>query len=117
MEPLTVPGTLDSLPLITDYVLATTKLAQLNPQETYRLRLAVDEIAINIVTHGYAEVGLSGELTIQAHIKINKIIIQLIDKGMQFNPLHFSCQEKVITSPNDLSKEGGFGVLLALSRK
>ena len=115
MDSLTVPGNIDSLEKITAYVLTVAKNADLTHKETYRLRLAVDEIATNIVLHGYEKAGISGRLTIQAFIKINKIIIQLDDCGHPFNPSHNQCQEKLEITPDQWPREGGLGIFLALS--
>ncbi|HXV96967.1 MAG TPA: ATP-binding protein, partial [Anaerolineae bacterium] len=64
MEALTVPGTLDSLSVIGKYVLTAAATAGLDKKVSYRLRLAVDEIATNIITHGYDEANLEGVIKI-----------------------------------------------------
>ncbi|MEQ8963773.1 MAG: ATP-binding protein, partial [Coleofasciculus sp. C2-GNP5-27] len=61
LEPLTVSGTLDSLGAIAQYVLQAAQAANLDKKASYNLRLAVDEIATNIIIHGYEDVGLEGE--------------------------------------------------------
>ncbi|MGA9380780.1 MAG: ATP-binding protein, partial [Phormidium sp.] len=53
MEQLTVPGTLDSLSKISDYVLSAASAAGLDKKASYKLRLAVDEIATNVIVYGY----------------------------------------------------------------
>ena len=57
MESLTVSGTLDSLKTIAAYVLSAAENAGLEKKPAYKLRLAVDEIATNIIVHGYEEAG------------------------------------------------------------
>jgi anti-sigma regulatory factor (Ser/Thr protein kinase) len=49
MKSSTVPATLDSLGPIADYVMAAAAAAGLDRRASYRLRLAVDEIATNIM--------------------------------------------------------------------
>jgi len=116
MKALTVHGNLDSLNLLTNYVLETARLAQLNPKDTYRLRLAIDEIATNIIIHGYNAAGLSGKLTIRSYIKINKVLIQLEDSGQSFNPSQIAQCKKLAVSPGTSpQEEGGLGIFLALS--
>ena len=66
MKPITVPGTLASLSLIRDYARAAAAEAGLDKKRTYRLELAVDEIATNIVNHGYQEAGLTGDVVVRA---------------------------------------------------
>ena len=52
MQPLTLPGTLDALQPIRDYVKDLAKGAGLDDSAVYNLCLAVDEIATNVVLHG-----------------------------------------------------------------
>jgi len=113
MEPLTVPGNLDSLDNIRDYVKAAATASGLDKKATYHLVLAVDEIATNIVTHGYNEAGLSGEIVAQANIDAQNLTITLEDTAIPYDP-----QTQAI--PDDLDTPlaerpiGGLGVYLAL---
>ncbi|MFM7580154.1 MAG: ATP-binding protein, partial [Microcystaceae cyanobacterium] len=68
METLTVPGTLDSLAPIAEYVMAVATEAGLEKKAVYKLRLAVDEMASNIIIHGYEEAGLTGEIDLTARL-------------------------------------------------
>ena len=86
MDPLTVPGTLDSLETIREYVTAAATAASLDRRASYRLRLAVDEIATNIITHGYAEAGLKGMLDLQADIDEKVLTISIEDTGVAYDP-------------------------------
>jgi len=115
MEPITVPGNADSLELITAYVLNVASEAGLTNSETYRLRLAIDEIATNIITHGYAKTDEKRVLTVQGFIKINKIIVQVEDFGAPFDPTRAFCKHNIPLSSEQLSTEGGLGIFLALS--
>ncbi|HEY9797793.1 MAG TPA: ATP-binding protein, partial [Leptolyngbyaceae cyanobacterium] len=60
MKNLTVAGTLDSLDAIAKYVMAVAAATGLDKKTSYNLRLAVDEIATNIIIHGYEEAGREG---------------------------------------------------------
>ena len=55
MKPISFPGYLDSLEPITRLILQVAQEARLSAQQTYWLRLAVDEVVTNIITHGYAD--------------------------------------------------------------
>ena len=79
MNALTLPGTTESLLQVTRYVLDAAAQARLDERTTYHLRLAVDEIATNIVTHGYAEAGLTGSLTISTAVNERELTIYLDD--------------------------------------
>ena len=84
MEPLTVPGTLNSLGAVADYVKMAAAEAGLDKKVSYRLRLAVDEIATNIITHGYDEAGREGQLELQAVIGPEALTILIEDTGAAY---------------------------------
>jgi serine/threonine-protein kinase RsbW len=112
MEPLTVPGKLDSLSAIAKYVMSAATAAGLDKKAAYRLRLAVDEIVTNIIVHGYEEAGLEGDVYLDADLDEEKLTICVEDTGVKFDP---ASKE----DPGDLSQPlesrsmGGLGVYLA----
>jgi len=111
MPEKTFPGTLDSLEPVRDYVADAARAAGLDKSRTYRLCLAVDEIATNVVLHGYEEAGLTGEIVIDAAQEPDKLVIRLVDHGRPYDP--------DTTRTPDLEgslldrEEGGLGVFLA----
>ena len=112
-EPLIVPGSLDSLQAISDYIERAANKAKLDEKRRYLLKLATDEIATNIVVHGYIEAKLKGDIQVQIELTEEYLRITLIDSGEEYNPL----LEKL---PEDLEKTleeravGALGVYLAL---
>ncbi|HMT21810.1 MAG TPA: ATP-binding protein, partial [Promineifilum sp.] len=80
---------------------------------TYRLSLAVDEIATNVVLHGYADYNQEGDLTIWAEGDDAQLRIYLEDTGHPFDP-------RQVPRPHDLDRpleerrDGGLGIFLAL---
>ncbi|WP_230968365.1 ATP-binding protein [Nostoc sp. WHI] len=113
MELLTVPDSLNSLKAIADYVMAAAAAAGLNKKASYKLRLAVDEIATNIIVYGYKEAGHSGVLDLQAEFNEQTLTISMEDTGVPYD----SSQTEI---PNDLNQPleqrhiGGLGVYLAI---
>lgn len=87
MQPLIVPGVLNSLEAIAHYVKEAAAAANLDKKATYRLRLAADEIATNIITHGYEEAGLEGDLYIQATLEARALTVVIEDEAAPFEPL------------------------------
>ena len=77
LEPLTIPGRSEMLSQLMDYVVWAATAVGLGEQGIYRLSLAVDEIATNIVLHGYNSAGRSGNLTIWAETTAGQLIIVL----------------------------------------
>ena len=115
MEPLTVSGTLSSLKEIAAYVLSAATTAGLDKKSAYKLRLAIDEIATNIILHGYEEAGLTGDITLTSQLNKTSFTITLEDSAIPYDPCQHDCPDE-----EDLSQElhqrpiGGLGVLLAL---
>ena len=77
METLIVEGSLECLGKIAEYVISAATKAGLEEKASYKLRLAVDEIATNIITHGYEETGLEGKITVQAKIDDESLTIYI----------------------------------------
>lgn len=112
MEPLTVPGTLDALAPIRAYIRDAAGVAGLSSKRTYGLILAADEIATNIITHGYDEAGLSGEITVAAHIADGTLAVTLRDRAIPYNPLGEAPPDD-LDEPLEDRDIGGLGVFLA----
>lgn len=113
LEPLTVRGEPDNLSQLMDYVAWAAAASGLDEAATYRLSLAVDEIATNVVLHGYADYNRQGDLTIWAETNDEQLIICLEDTGHPFDP-------RQVPRPDDLDRpleerrDGGLGIFLAL---
>lgn len=113
MEPLNVPGTLDSLGAIADYVMSAAKEAGLDKKAAYKLRLAVDEIATNIVIHGYEEAGKQGDIDLNVQIEDQVLTVCLEDTGVQYDPSQKPEQDD-LDLPLEQRDIGGLGVYLAI---
>ena len=113
MEPLTLPGTLDSLGAIAKYIKAATTAAGLDKKTSYRLRLAVDEIATNIITHGYAEAGLDGVLELSSEMDEKCLTIRLEDTGAAYDSTERQTPDDLTHSLGE-RQTGGLGVFLAI---
>jgi serine/threonine-protein kinase RsbW len=116
LSPLTVPGTLDSLKPIRDYVINATATAGLNKVLANRLRLAVDEIVTNSIVHGYDEAGIEGDIRIEADIDDERLMIVVEDSGPHYDPTqHDLPTEEDLSSPLDTRDIGGLGIYLAVN--
>jgi len=114
MEQQTFPGTLDALEPLREYVKEAARSAGLDQRAIYKLCLAVDEIATNVVCHGYEEAGLNGDLKIEASIKDDSLVIQLEDRAKPYDPnLHDVPNTDDLLQPLDEREIGGLGILLA----
>ena len=114
MTEQTFPGTLDSLEPIRDFVAETATSAGLDRSTVYKLCLAVDEIATNVVTHGYDEAGLTGDLVIRAGESDNSFQVLLTDHGLPYDPQTHEQQSGTgLDLPLEDRRIGGLGILLA----
>jgi anti-sigma regulatory factor (Ser/Thr protein kinase) len=112
MECLTLPGNLDSLASLRDFVWSAAGGAGLEKSAAYRLGLAVDEVATNIVTHGYEEAGLEGAIKIWSEVDTEALRIYLEDTGAPYEPGKYVAPD--VDQAMEDRKMGGWGVFLAL---
>src|SRR5947209_19180931 len=114
MQPLTVPGNLDALKPVRDYTAKIAKAAGLSDPVVYKLCLAVDEIATNVVMHGYEEAGISGDIEVSAGVFDNSFQVQLKDHGQPYDPAsHEQPADTDLGLPLEDRRMGGLGILLA----
>jgi serine/threonine-protein kinase RsbW len=115
MQSLSVPAELASLRIIGELVTEAARTAGLDEGAIYRLNLAVEEIAGNIITHGYAEQGVKGDIRVSAELDEDRLVVELLDQGIAFDPT-----DRPLPSTEDLSRPveqravGGLGILLAV---
>jgi serine/threonine-protein kinase RsbW len=113
MNPLTLAATLESLDPLVKYVLSAAAEAGLDRKTAYRLRLAVDEIATNIITHGYADAHLDGDVVVCADVGDEQLVITLEDWAPAFDPREQNDPDH-LDKPGHERPIGGLGVFLAL---
>ena len=113
MEPLTVPGTLDSLGKVRQYVSDAAAAANLDKKAAYRLKIAVDEIATNVIVHGYEEAGREGMLELWAKIDEKTLAISIEDTGAVYNPYNREV-DLDLDLPLEERQIGGLGVYLTI---
>jgi serine/threonine-protein kinase RsbW len=114
LTPLTVPGELESLKAIREYVTDATSMAGLDKLLTNRLRLAVDEIVTNSIVHGYQESGQEGNIWIAALLDDEKLTIIVEDEGPYDDPTqHRIPSAEDLGQPLDTREIGGLGIYLA----
>jgi phosphoserine phosphatase RsbU/P len=114
VDAVTFPGTLDALSPIRQYVKTAAEAAGLDHSAAYNLVLAVDEIATNVIEHGYKGARLNGDISVGAARDNDTLVIRLTDTGKSFDPHSLPEIHDV-----ELSKEledravGGLGIMLA----
>ncbi|EXI80348.1 MAG: Serine/threonine-protein kinase BtrW [Candidatus Accumulibacter appositus] len=110
-----IPANLAALATVRQLVTQACREAGLDDAASYRLILAVDEIATNIITHGYQEQGSSGDIAIAIEAGEQYLSVVLEDTGIAYDP-----RAQGMPTAEDLDKPlsdreiGGLGVFLAL---
>lgn len=110
---LSVPGTLDALDEINQYVVQSANAAGLDKTASYKLRLAVDEIITNIVRYGYEQAGTRGDILVTAEIHPDRLTITTRDSAPEFNPQDAPMPDHPET-PLEFRKIGGWGIHFAI---
>ncbi len=111
--PLVMPGTLDSIRALGQYVLEAAAKCNTEPKLSYQLRLAVEEIATNSVIHGYCKKGTKGNLRIFAYSQCDRLVIVVEESSPEYDPRQ-TPQPKDLEQPLVDRSQGGLGVYLAL---
>ena len=111
---LTVPGALDSLPLVHDFVAAAALSFDIPPADAYCFQLAAEEACTNIVRHGWngtppADSPIDLELAADA----SGWTLSICDSGRPFDPAALPPPD--LTSDLAKRQPGGLGVHLIRS--
>ncbi|WP_019507606.1 anti-sigma regulatory factor [Pleurocapsa sp. PCC 7319] len=113
MKSLTVDGTVDAFEAIANYVMLVASQARLDDKTAYKLRLAVDEIATNIIIHAYEGAGIEGKIVLNAQFDEQALTIFIEDTGAEYDPTQ-QAKPDDLDQPLENREIGGLGVYLAL---
>lgn len=114
MEERKFPAVLDQLSEIRAFAREAASRAGLEASGSYQLQLAVDEIATNIITHGYEEANQTGDVVMQIEVTEDLLRITMIDTGREFDPNSRMVDESDLSRPLEERAIGGLGIFLAL---
>lgn len=115
METLIVDGVLESLDSIAQFILALGEKVGLDQRKVYKLRLAVDELATNIIVYGYQDVEPQGKIKIEAQWDDSALTVILEDKAPAFDPSqNWEQAELLLSMPVAERPIGGLGIYLAV---
>ena len=85
-DSLTIPATLDSLSTIANYIKQVGNWANLHPKKVTKLRLAVDEIATNIIDYGYSQSQGKNVIELHAKLESSQLILWIEDTAIAYDP-------------------------------
>lgn len=110
-------ASVDSLEPIRDFVSEHCTEAGFDHKKTFKLCLAIDEIATNIIRYGYPLAGVQegeGDLTMTIKAGDSKLTVEIRDMAIEFNPLRYLVPtEEDIHKPLEERPIGGLGIMLA----
>lgn len=116
IEPLVLSGHTDnlgdSLGKLRKYVTEVCNRAGLEAQAMHRLRLAVDEIAANIIMYGYANMDPAGVIEVETTLQDGRLTLVLEDTAVPYDPRQRDLPDN-FDEPLETREIGGLGVYLA----
>ncbi len=101
----------ESLKALRDYAVQAAEVAGLTRQRIEGLRMAVDEYATNIITYGYRDSGLSGDIDAYASIDDAYLTISLVDEAAPYDPTQ-RADPTNLEDPLEERDIGGLGIML-----
>lgn len=104
-----VPAQLNYLPILRKFIARIATKYKFSKSEINALTISVDEACTNIIKHGYRNIQ-SGSITMNVQIKNNRLVVELIDHGISFDP-------NQVNDPNlsqyvQSGKKGGLGIFI-----
>ena len=110
MDNLIISAEIKNLDTVTDFVLQRPQIASCPVRIQMQLRLAIEEIFVNISSYAYDPSIGPAEVRCEVLEDPLRVVIQFLDHGKPFDPL---AKEDADTSEEALlAREGGLGILL-----
>lgn len=110
MDNLIVTAEVKNLDAVTDFVLQRPEIAACPKNTQLQLRLAVEEVFVNIASYAYDPAIGPAEVRCEVLDDPLRVVIQFLDHGKPFDPL---AREDADTSEEALmDRIGGLGILL-----
>jgi anti-sigma regulatory factor (Ser/Thr protein kinase) len=105
---MVIPARFDEVPAVAHEIEQFMQKAGFCDQAVFDIQLAIEEIVINIIRHGFC--GNPGLISIHSIVDSDLLTVEIIDEAPPFNPL--SVPDPDITSSLAERKTGGLGIYL-----
>jgi anti-sigma regulatory factor (Ser/Thr protein kinase) len=103
------PAELASLPALVEHALAACARAGLDTETTYAVRLAVEEVVMNLIAHGY--VGRApGPIGLSVDASPTRVVVTISDEARPFDPASAATPD--VGAPLEEWRPGGLGLHL-----
>ncbi|HEX9974195.1 MAG TPA: ATP-binding protein [bacterium] len=108
-EQIIIPAHFQNLPAVRNFIARIAAKYRFTKSELNALTISVDEAITNIIKHGYGNI-LSGSITMNVNVKNDRLVVELIDQGISFDP-------NQVGDPNiphyvQVRKKGGLGIFI-----
>jgi serine/threonine-protein kinase RsbW len=103
-----LPGRVSGIRTLLDAVEAWAEKSGLPPKALFRLNLVLEELATNIVSHGYRDSG-NGTVDVSVLDDGEAVTLTLRDRAAEFDPF-ISAPEADLDEPMHTRRIGGLGV-------
>lgn len=100
------PGVPESVPLLLAFIDEACAGHGLDAESAFAIRLAVDEVCVNLVRHGYAH-GPPGPIGITFGRDADRALVTITDRSRPFDPA--SAPAPDLASPAEQRPVGGLG--------
>jgi len=104
-----IPAQINYLPKLRKFIACLATKYKFSKSEINALTISVDEACTNIIKHGYRN-SPSGSIIMKVHIKRDRLVVELIDQGISFNPNEVS--DPNISHYVQSGKKGGLGIFI-----
>jgi|HubBroStandDraft_1064217.scaffolds.fasta_scaffold07695_2 serine/threonine-protein kinase RsbW len=113
MKSLQLPAVRESLDAIAAFVEEAAAEAGLTSSAAYKLHLAVDEIATNLIIHGYEEAGLNGDVWAHSAVDDRTLTLTIEDTAKPYDP-RTRAMPVNLDAPPEEREIGGLGIFLVI---
>jgi anti-sigma regulatory factor (Ser/Thr protein kinase) len=114
MTILNFSADLNALNSIGKHILEQAQAVGLPKKRAYKLRLAVDELATNIINYGYANTPGHNQISIQVEADDCKLKVTMVDTGLPYDPRDRQFDQSILSLEAEDRPVGGLGIFLAL---
>jgi serine/threonine-protein kinase RsbW len=106
---LQLANSIEAIAPVLDQIESVLDAKGADQQVVFRIRLALDELITNSITHGFPEGG-EHSIAIDLTIGADRVAVELSDDGVPFNPL--LAPDAVVTGSAEDRPIGGLGLHL-----
>ena len=108
MKSLTVPANIDRLEEVTEFV--NELLGDVDMKTEFQIRLAVEEVFVNIASYAYAPGTGDAEVSCALLSDPKRVLIRFSDSGIPFDPTKLADAD--LSEEAIMERVGGLGIFL-----